>query len=392
MANAVGKLLVLLGIVELLIPCIMLFAGVVSLEGFTSTPIYTCMSIELPGYYYLASNISGVSEISGWCIEIFASDVVLDGNGYGIVGDGRGGGIAIRWSSNTTIRNVKVSGYGTGISLLHSNGSTVTNVEVSNSSGCGIDVERSSRITIESVSVGSSGREGIYIYASSSIRVANTRVNNNHETGIKLIEVASGIIVNTTVVNNTAAGVSLHDSRGITVVNSTLSNNGCGIDLSGSSGSNIVANNIVSSNACGVQFSGYSSGNTFYNNYFKNTINVAFIEKNRQNAWNTTKTGGRNIVGGHIIGGNYWGSHEGAGFSDTCVDGDGDSICDEPFVIDESNVDHLPLKAVLALTPTPTQPLSAIPTVVRYTTIAVVGVIIVVIIVAVLILLRRSRG
>lgn len=33
------------------------------------------------------------------------------------------------------------------------------------------------------------------------------------------------------------------------------------------------------------------------------------------------------------------------GYSDTCADSDGDGICDNPLVINENNIDYLPLKS-----------------------------------------------
>lgn len=60
------------------------------------------------------------------------------------------------------------------------------------------------------------------------------------------------------------------------------------------------------------------------------------------NTWNIRKTAGENIVGGPYVGGNYWASPAGTGFSEIQLDR-GDGFCPEPFVIAANNVDAVPL-------------------------------------------------
>ncbi|AKB76801.1 cell surface protein [Methanosarcina horonobensis HB-1 = JCM 15518] len=50
-----------------------------------------------------------------------------------------------------------------------------------------------------------------------------------------------------------------------------------------------------------------------------------------------------NIAGGPYLGGNFWVSPEGDGFSQTASDEDGDMIADLPFNITETNYDYLSL-------------------------------------------------
>ncbi|MDD4620809.1 MAG: NosD domain-containing protein, partial [Methanosarcina sp.] len=60
--------------------------------------------------------------------------------------------------------------------------------------------------------------------------------------------------------------------------------------------------------------------------------------------FNTTKTVGKNIVGGPYLGGNYWATPSGNGFSQTHSDNDGDGFADEPYRLgDSDSVDYLPL-------------------------------------------------
>jgi hypothetical protein len=65
------------------------------------------------------------------------------------------------------------------------------------------------------------------------------------------------------------------------------------------------------------------------------------------NTWNVPKTAGVNIVDGPYLGGNYWASPAGTGFSERHPDR-GDGFCAEPFVIAANNVDSLPLHVPMA--------------------------------------------
>jgi len=353
-----------------------------------TTPVSDCMSIESSGYYYLTKDLSGVEETRDYCISIYANNVVLDGNGYGIIGFGQGGGIYIDGSYNVTIKNVKISGYGIGISFLRVSSSTIMNSSIVNSN-VGIEIGMSSFIIISNVRVNNGQNNGIYIYKSNSNIITNVEVLNYEDSGVKLIESNNNTIVNITITNNKGAGVVLHDSNNNVIVNSILSNNGIGIDFSGSSKNNTIVSNIVSTNTWGVSFRDYSSNNLIYNNYFKNTINV-FFEISRPNTWNIAKIKGENIIGGGYLGGNYWSSLGERGFSDTCSDRDNDGICDDPFVIDENNVDQYPLKPIqqtstTTLIQTPT--LTPLP----ISIIIVIGAVLAVFIVIILIAMRKIR-
>jgi parallel beta-helix repeat protein len=160
--------------------------SIINTTDASTTPISVCTSIESPGYYYLTSNISGIREVSGWCINIYANNVVLDGNGYSIIGNGQGGGIEIFGSYNVTIKNIKISRYSIGTSFLRASNNVIVNVDMDNND-CGIDIETSSNIVVENVKVGS-GEHGVFIYKSSNNIITNINVFNNSDSGLKLIE------------------------------------------------------------------------------------------------------------------------------------------------------------------------------------------------------------
>ena len=135
----------------------------------------------------------------------------------------------------------------------------------------------------------------------------------------------------------------------VTVKNLNLTNLSYGFYLRNSSNNNLTGNN-VSNNSIGI-YLWNSSNNNIYNNYFNNTINVT--SDGNPNYWNTTKQSGINIINGTNLGGNYWASPNGNGFSQNCEASTFfEGICALSFFIDANNIDHLALTTNTALPPT----------------------------------------
>ena len=62
-------------------------------------------------------------------------------------------------------------------------------------------------------------------------------------------------------------------------------------------------------------------------------VNVRFGPGEGGNTWNSSLASGSNIVGGPYIGGNFWAKPDGTGFSQICVDLDGNGIGDLPYKV-----------------------------------------------------------
>lgn len=269
------------------------------------TLISSCTTISEPGEYRLTADI--INNTYGSCINITTSDVIFDGAGHMIdsvvpshliIFDGESGGILVynktNVLTNVTIKNLKVTDWTNGINFIYSNGKIENNTASSNL--IGINLKNSTNSNLDNNSLCFNDYDGLWLIESS----------------------------NNTITNNTISF-----------------NNQCGLFLQGSS-NNILTDNVANSNLNdGIQVVYSSNNNTIYNNRFSNTINFDISSSN--NTWNTTKILGPNIIKGPYLGGNYWGDPSGTGFSQTCLDGNSDGICDSPYLLDSSNSDYLPL-------------------------------------------------
>ena len=125
-----------------------------------------------------------------------------------------------------------------------------------------------------------------------------------------------------------------------------------GVVLFGSDRITVTGNRVT-----GTQFGiyvGESTGTTVYNNRFSTPTNAYLYGETASTTWSVTKRAGPNVIGGASIGGNYWGSPDGTGFSETRVDANRDGFIDEPYTVGNGQRDLLPLAASTAPTGTPT--------------------------------------
>jgi parallel beta-helix repeat protein len=131
------------------------------------------------------------------------------------------------------------------------------------------------------------------------------------------------------------------DSGSESILNNDISNCGTGIyafDLMNQA--LIIKGNKISNCDSGIYL--VDAPCTITNNHFNNTVNVNAPD-GAGSTFSTKKTTGKNIVGGSYLGGNYWATPSGKGFSQTHSDKNGDGFADEPYKLDKSSVDNLPL-------------------------------------------------
>jgi len=190
-------------------------------------------------------------------------------------------------------------------------------------------------------------------YISNNINLKDNKVINNKK-GINIGDSFSNNLINNNVSSNTDYGIRLFSSHENRLIGNIVLNNDRGIYLDTSKNNDFV-NNTISENAAQGIYLYACNGNNFYNNYFNNSNNV-YIKAYKyilSNNWNTTNTTGPNIIGGPYIGGNFWATPDGTGFSQVNTDSDEDGFCDTPndnYKISEGyeQYDYLPLVSTVA--------------------------------------------
>lgn len=203
---------------------------------------------------------------------------------------------------------------------------------------------------------------GIKVTSNNNILIGNNVSNNNY--GISLQYSSSNKLIGNSVSNN-AIGIHLWDSSSNMLSDNNVSNNAYGIYLGSSGNNTLIGNNVsnsynrgiylwysnvntMSSNNVSNNYNksvslDFSSSNKIYNNFFNNINNMDQNDTRYSNVWNVVRISGINIIGGPYLGGNVWADPNGTGASQTCSDSDNDGICDSFYMLNNNNIDYLPL-------------------------------------------------
>jgi len=172
-------------------------------------------------------------------------------------------------------------------------------------------------------------------------------VRNNRFEGCGVSMGSNYLYGNQIVMNNlfigSPSGVNTFDSWNNTVVGNTFLNCEKGIAFTWGGGGHVVTGNTFQNCDVGIYLIDDSA--TIYNNRFYCDTNLQIDSDYVYCTLSTAKTAGENIMGGPYLGGNFWGSPAGDGFSETHLDTNGDGFAEEPYQIDARNIDYLPLAA-----------------------------------------------
>lgn len=233
-----------------------------------------CTRISEPGEYVLTDDL----EVEGGCFELDSSDIVVDGNGHTISGDGTGTGII--GGADPVIRDLTIENFGTGcyISGNETGEMTLENTVVSNTS-LGIDGDiqvdvsvRNSIIKDNRIGIGTTEAFGITI-TESTLSGNEVAVSTNREGNIMEVEDSTitdngdgieagiGTFVNNTITDNDGYGLQLGGLEGpadvgpITIAGNDIRNNaGPGIEFNSAVGT--VRENTITDNQSGVVMTG----------------------------------------------------------------------------------------------------------------------------------------
>ena len=280
--------------------------------------------ITEPGFYRIGTDVYNTT-VPVW-LDIRVSDVTIDGNGHTIDGiDGHGTyGIRVHGDgvlSNVTIQGVTVTDFAYGIGLFDLTSSQLVYVNTS-----------------------SNTYDGIIIVGGGDNRIECSVIDRDDD-GINMTATVRTLVVHNIVTNN-VRGSGIHLSQGcadVTLLGNIIGANDEGIEIEKATNTTIRANRIYSSKYYGLNLTA-AEELTVVDNYFNNSQNVLAPSSTFPGTWNLSAQPGKNVVGNPMIGGNYWGTPTGTGFSDVTPDRDADGFVDGIFMLPGGiGTDSLPL-------------------------------------------------
>ena len=203
------------------------------------------MTINTPGSYYLAENITTAT--GG--IDILANGVSLDLSGFTLAG-GTGDGIYIE-ANNVSVTNGTVSGWdNSGVNGQEASNSIFTNLRLYNNGNDGLSAGHGSVIkdcmSRDNTNTGITGENGVV--------VSNCIAYSNSNDGIRVANDA--IVRGCTALQNTNDGIQIRYR--CLIENNTLNSNGTGIHVFTSSippppnGDNRIKSNLICNNTTGL--------------------------------------------------------------------------------------------------------------------------------------------
>ncbi len=307
--------------------------------------------IQRDGEVYTFTN-----NIVNYTIEVQRNNIVVDGAGYTLQGNGSGIGINLKNTSSITIKNIEFNQFHTCINAINSSSNTITGNYIAKND-VAIALHSSSHNHIEGNKI-SGNNLAILLYDSSNHNSisGNNITNNGNGIWSEFNPTPSNYnsIVGNNITENSGTGILIRSSSNDLIEGNTIENNDDGIQLSGSScqynriaGNNIVNNkngiylgggpqhndifeNNIENNENGIYFSTCSNNTIYQNNFINNTRHVSDINMEypeappSENSWDNGSEG------------NYWSNYTGQ-------DTNGDNIGDSPHIIYGDNQDNYPL-------------------------------------------------
>jgi parallel beta-helix repeat protein len=302
-----------------------------------TAPISTVDNIT----YTLTDNIYGSGGVR---ISVLRGDVVVDGIGHTVRGEGTGYGIRCS-ANNVTIRNVNVVNHSIGI--VYDPYCSLGVISGNNVTACiwGIKLEVYccfSMISENHITDSRSGM-GIWIYgAANNTVIGNNITGNLGAIAIRLDQRSEFNVVSGNNLSFNLHGVHIYSSSKYNIVsgNKIESNADIGIGIEWLSNSNTVFENVIVGNNRGVLVGLSSSDNMFYHNTIIDNIHQVSKYDDSMNIWDD----------GYPSGGNYWSDYVGvdlySGPDQDILGSDG--IGDSPYLIEVNNQDNYPLMKPLS--------------------------------------------
>jgi len=200
------------------------------------------------GTYVVANDLDATQGLTkaGNCLEVSANHVILDLQGFHILGNGTGTGILILGSaSNTTVQGTDLNEVGQAII---NNWNIGLEVDASN-----VVIELFRQIGGNDKNPHGNAGDGILLRNASNATVANFNASFNGGAGVDVQGGTNNRILNCSTISDTTAGVILASSDLNTISNCTISfNAGFGVWLDTSSQDQIFTSSLNSNGSIGL--------------------------------------------------------------------------------------------------------------------------------------------
>jgi parallel beta-helix repeat protein len=214
------------GLVGLLAALVLAMPGEVSANG-----------VSCPLTITEDTNLDFDLTCAGTAIVIAADNVVLDGKGHVLQGDGTGNGVEINGRSGVVVKNLTIEGFSIGISLYQTSAS---------------QIEKNTLLT---------NNRGIRSFDSSQNLIEKNYLDHSY-LGIRLLGSSNdNVVAQTLIVNTTANALNIESDTNI-VFENVLRDNTWGISLYAAMGNTVEKNEVYGTTADGFRLSGSSAGNT----------------------------------------------------------------------------------------------------------------------------------
>jgi len=258
-------------------------AGIGTGTAAAATTVNGCADITSPGTYHLGGDIDDAAQDS--CINITTSNVVFDGQGHAVDGDGSGfGTVGINATTtsttfdNVTVRNVEVTDWNTSVQYINVDNGKLTGINAT-SSGAGIALlgagnniteneahdneigiviigatdNRIEKNTVTDSRIGISVREATDGGGPTTGNTVKDNLVMENSEGIEVLNADGNFFRNNTAVSNDRVGIKVRDADSNGVLNNTVNdNNQAGTDGGGilvnNASDTIVINNTVRNN------------------------------------------------------------------------------------------------------------------------------------------------
>ena len=224
----------------------------------------------------------------GWaCVEIAASDIIFDCNGYNITGDGNNVGVEVSFPNavtNVTIKNCNVANYDYGFII-------------DNSFALGAN-----NITLLNNTAHNNTYSGFRTDSSSNKILTNNSAYNNTLFGFWLNEINNSTLTNNSAYNNSIIGFLIdYNSSGNNMANNLAYNNPIGFLINHSSNNNALANNFAYNNEYGFYLNSSSNNILTNNTGYSNLNNSFFLDTSSNNALNNNSAYDNSESGFYLI-------------------------------------------------------------------------------------------